>query len=99
MKSEYWFGGVFRTYQKPNFCSQSRDGKTPRHVSWRWNNLKVLKNKFVSHQNPEKEWKDWLKTSEYKPVVNIENHDTIGMIALDEHGKSFWSVHNFWNGV
>lgn len=34
----------------------------------------------------EKEWKDWLKTSEYKPVVNIENHDTIGMIALDEHG-------------
>lgn len=35
----------------------------------------------------EKEWKDWLKTSEYKPVVNIENHDTIGMIALDEHGN------------
>lgn len=34
----------------------------------------------------EKEWKEWLKTSEYKPVVNIENHDTIGMIALDEHG-------------
>ena len=35
----------------------------------------------------EKEWKDWLKTSEYKPVVNIENHDTIGMIALDELGN------------
>ena len=35
----------------------------------------------------EKEWKDWLKTSEYKPVVNIENHDTIGLIALDEHGN------------
>lgn len=35
----------------------------------------------------EKEWKDWLETSEYKPVVNIENHDTIGMIALDEHGN------------
>ena len=35
----------------------------------------------------EKEWKDWLKTSEYKPVVNIENHDTIGMIALDEQGN------------
>lgn len=34
----------------------------------------------------EKEWKDWLKTSEYKPVVNIENHDTIGMIALDKNG-------------
>ena len=35
----------------------------------------------------EKEWKEWLKTSNYKPVANIENHDTIGMIALDEHGN------------
>ncbi|WP_313807576.1 N(4)-(beta-N-acetylglucosaminyl)-L-asparaginase [Flavobacterium sp.] len=35
----------------------------------------------------EKEWKEWLKTSNYKPIVNIENHDTIGMIALDEHGN------------
>lgn len=35
----------------------------------------------------EKEWKAWLKKSEYKPVVNIENHDTIGMIALDQHGN------------
>lgn len=35
----------------------------------------------------EKEWKEWLKTSQYKPMVNIENHDTIGMIALDVHGN------------
>jgi N4-(beta-N-acetylglucosaminyl)-L-asparaginase len=35
----------------------------------------------------EKEWKEWLKESKYKPVVNIENHDTIGMIALDEFGN------------
>ncbi|MCC6253083.1 MAG: N(4)-(beta-N-acetylglucosaminyl)-L-asparaginase [Bacteroidia bacterium] len=35
----------------------------------------------------EKEWKEWLKTSNYKPQVNIENHDTIGMIALDQHGN------------
>ncbi|HNS41409.1 MAG TPA: N(4)-(beta-N-acetylglucosaminyl)-L-asparaginase [Taishania sp.] len=35
----------------------------------------------------EKEWKEWLKNSEYKPVANIENHDTIGMIALDAHGN------------
>lgn len=34
-----------------------------------------------------KEWKDWLKTSQYKPIVNIENHDTIGMIALDKNGN------------
>jgi N4-(beta-N-acetylglucosaminyl)-L-asparaginase len=35
----------------------------------------------------EKEWKEWLKTSQYKPIVNIENHDTIGMIALDANGN------------
>lgn len=31
----------------------------------------------------EKAWKEWLKKAEYKPVANIENHDTIGMLALD----------------
>lgn len=35
----------------------------------------------------EKEWKEWLKNSQYKPIVNIENHDTIGMIALDANGN------------
>lgn len=31
----------------------------------------------------EKAWKQWLKTAQYKPVANIENHDTIGIVALD----------------
>lgn len=35
----------------------------------------------------EKEWREWLKTNNYQPLVNIENHDTIGMIALDAHGN------------
>lgn len=35
----------------------------------------------------EKEWKEWLKTSKYEPKANIENHDTIGMIALDAQGN------------
>lgn len=35
----------------------------------------------------EAEWKEWLKTSEYKPKINIENHDTIGMVALDMNGN------------
>jgi N4-(beta-N-acetylglucosaminyl)-L-asparaginase len=51
----------------------------------------------------EKAWREWLKTSEYKPVANIENqlyqpgkdpmpggkdnHDTIGMLALDAQGN------------
>ena len=35
----------------------------------------------------EKAYKEWLKKSEYKPVANIENHDTIGMVAMDAHGN------------
>lgn len=38
-------------------------------------------------EESEKEWKEWLKTSQYKPIANIENHDTIGMIALDAQGN------------
>ena len=34
----------------------------------------------------EKRWKEWLKESEYKPIINVENHDTIGLLALDEKG-------------
>lgn len=34
-----------------------------------------------------KMWKEWLVKSEYKPVPNIENHDTIGMIAVDKTGN------------
>lgn len=32
-------------------------------------------------------YEEWLKKSEYKPVINRENHDTIGMIALDSNGN------------
>lgn len=32
-------------------------------------------------------WQEWLKTNEYKPVANIENHDTIGMVAMDSAGR------------
>lgn len=31
-------------------------------------------------------WLEWKKTSEYKPIINIENHDTIGMLAIDNNG-------------
>ena len=33
------------------------------------------------------EYDKWKVTSQYKPVINIENHDTIGMIGLDASGK------------
>ena len=31
-------------------------------------------------------WQEWKKTSQYKPIINIENHDTIGMLAIDADG-------------
>ena len=35
----------------------------------------------------EKRWKAWLKKSEFRPEINIENHDTIGMLCLDAQGN------------
>lgn len=32
-------------------------------------------------------WEKWLKEKKYEPVINIENHDTIGMIAIDGQGR------------
>lgn len=32
-------------------------------------------------------YEEWLKTAEYKPVINIENHDTISSLALDAEGR------------
>lgn len=37
-------------------------------------------------KSSEKAWKQWLKKADYKPVVNIENHDTIGILAMDKSG-------------
>jgi isoaspartyl peptidase/L-asparaginase-like protein (Ntn-hydrolase superfamily) len=33
----------------------------------------------------EKLWRKWAETAEYKPEVNFENHDTIGLLALDKN--------------
>lgn len=32
------------------------------------------------------EWEKWIIEKEYAPVINIENHDTIGILALDGIG-------------
>ena len=34
----------------------------------------------------KKAWENWKKTSKYKPIINVENHDTIGMLAIDKNG-------------
>jgi len=31
-------------------------------------------------------WLEWLKDSKYKPIINVENHDTIGLLAIDKKG-------------
>ncbi len=36
----------------------------------------------------KKKWEEWLKKSDYKPKrIGEDNHDTIGMLALDENGN------------
>ncbi len=37
-------------------------------------------------EKSKEEYLEWKKTSEYKPIINIENHDTIGMLAIDANG-------------
>ena len=38
-------------------------------------------------EKAKKAWEEWKKKSKYKPVINIENHDTIGMLAIDADGN------------
>lgn len=37
----------------------------------------------------KKEYDEWLKESKYQPIINIERHDTIGMVLLDKGGEVF----------
>lgn len=50
----------------------------------------AIQNGFVTEnlltEKSEMEWKEWKKTSDFKPIINIENHDTIGMLAIDKNG-------------
>ncbi len=34
----------------------------------------------------KRDWEEWKKSPEYKPIINIENHDTIGMLTIDKNG-------------
>lgn len=46
-----------------------------------------LKKTNLLTADSKKAWLEWKKESKYKPEVNWENHDTIGMIVLDENGR------------
>jgi len=46
-----------------------------------------LKRENLLTDASKKAWKAWKMKSEYKPIINIENHDTIGMLAMDTEGN------------
>ncbi|WP_171032935.1 isoaspartyl peptidase/L-asparaginase family protein [Fodinibius saliphilus] len=46
-----------------------------------------FKKKDLLTEKSRKEWEQWKKNANYEPKVNIENHDTIGMLALDSEGN------------
>ena len=37
-------------------------------------------------QEGEKAWRKWLENGNYRPEINIENHNTIGMLCYDQKG-------------
>jgi N4-(beta-N-acetylglucosaminyl)-L-asparaginase len=47
---------------------------------------KGFKKENLLTEKARKDWMEWKKTSQYKPIINIENHDTIGMLAIDSKG-------------
>ena len=46
-----------------------------------------LKKQNLLTEKSKKKWEEWKVKSEYKPIINIENHDTIGMLGMDEKGN------------
>jgi N4-(beta-N-acetylglucosaminyl)-L-asparaginase len=35
----------------------------------------------------KKNWQKWSETKEYSPIINIDNHDTIGMLCIDQNNN------------
>ena len=38
-------------------------------------------------EDSRRAWEEWKQSAEYKPIINVENHDTIGMLAQDLDGR------------
>ncbi len=52
----------------------------------RWARENGFSNIDVEIPEVRQAWREWLEKGEYKPVANIENHDTIGMLGLAADG-------------
>ena len=48
---------------------------------------KGFKKENLLTESSKKSWEAWKIKSEYNPIINIENHDTIGMLAIDKAGN------------
>ena len=48
---------------------------------------KGFEHKNLLTEESKKRYEKWLSESKYKPIINIENHDTIGALALDKDGN------------
>jgi N4-(beta-N-acetylglucosaminyl)-L-asparaginase len=38
-------------------------------------------------EKSKSDWINWKKNEKYKPIINVENHDTIGMLAIDKNNN------------
>lgn len=47
---------------------------------------KGFKSENLLTEASKKAWKQWKIKSNYQPIINIENHDTIGILAMDNNG-------------
>ncbi|MFT5884077.1 MAG: N4-(beta-N-acetylglucosaminyl)-L-asparaginase [Arcticibacterium sp.] len=54
--------------------------------------LKFAKEEGFEEENilteeAKRQYEDWLETADYKPVANVERHDTIGVLSVDKSNK------------
>lgn len=47
---------------------------------------KGFKREALLTDEARRAWREWLRTAKYRPIANIENHDTVSMLAIDRKG-------------
>ena len=50
---------------------------------------KGFKQENLLTDQSKKDWLNWKKKSNYSPIINIENHDTISMLLIDQNRDLF----------
>ncbi|MCF8713362.1 N(4)-(beta-N-acetylglucosaminyl)-L-asparaginase [Joostella atrarenae] len=47
---------------------------------------KGFKKENILTEKSKRDWLKWKEKSQYETIINIENHDTIGMLTIDKNG-------------